>query len=184
MRIEVHVHGTLYLRKGVTLARVENALRKWLDYLDVENIAEARSLEQGEPGIVFDRVDRVLDICWTGEVGRNFLRRLQETLQELGPLTEHASEVELTYYHENGQDEHQLLFVGPSPESIHQAQRQRMIGDVSGLLSRHFDQADVAQVAALVNQLFDRDWEQRAAQAETDFQPSGSLVHFRRRHLH
>jgi len=74
MRIEVHVHGVLNLCKGVTLTQVENGLRKWLDYLDVETIAEASSMEQDEPGIVFLRPDRTLEICWTGEV-RQKLRK-------------------------------------------------------------------------------------------------------------
>ncbi len=187
MRIEVHVHGTLYLCKGVTLAQVENGLHKWLDYLDVASIAEARSLEQDDPGIVFHRSDRTLEICWTGEVGRNFVHRLQETLYEIGPLTEHASEVEVTYYYEDGRDEYQLLFVGPTAEAIHQTQRRRMIEDVSGLLSRHFGEAEIGQVTTVVNELFDRDLERSkaAAESEADFpQTGGSLVHFRKKHLH
>lgn len=186
MRIEVHVHGTLNLCKGVSLAQVENGLRKWLDYLDVETIAEARSLEQEEPGIVFHRSDRSLEICWTGEVGRNFVNRLQETFYDIGPLTERASEVELTYYYEDGRDEYQLLFVGPTEESIHQVQRRRMIDDVSSLLSRHFGPEDVDLVTDLVNTLFDRDLEKRKTEAGgSDIQPSsGSLLHFRKKHLH
>lgn len=186
MRIEVHVHGVLELCKGVTLVQVENGLRKWLDYLDVETIAEARSMEQDEPGIVFHLSDRALEICWTGEVGRNFMSRLQDTLYELGPLTERASQIELTYFYEDGRDEYQLLFVGPSEESIHLAQRQRMIEDVSGLLSRHFNPAEVAQVTELVNVLFDNDKESpKTTEPEPDFQPSGgSLLHFRKKHLH
>ena len=186
MRIEVHVHGTLHLCKGVSLTQVENGLRKWLDYLDVETIAEARSLEQEEPGIVFHRSDRTVEICWTGEVGRNFVTRLQETFYDIGPLTERASEIELTYYYEDGRDEYQLLFVGPTAESIHEVQRRRMIEDVSSLLSRHFDPEDVEQVTGLVNSLFDQDLERRKTEsAEPDFQASGgSLLHFRKKHLH
>ncbi len=186
MRIEVHVHGVLNLCKGVTLAQVETGLRKWLDYLDVESIAEARSMEQDEPGIVFHRPDRTLGICWTGEVGRNFLSRLQDALYELGPLTESASQIELTYYYEDGRDEYQLLFVGPNEESIHLAQRQHMIEDVASLLSRHFGQEDVVQVTDLVNALFDHDLEKRKnAASEPDSQPpGGSLLHFRKKHLH
>lgn len=184
MRIEVHVHGSIYLCKGVTLAQVENGLRKWLDYLDVEHIAEARSLEQSEPGIVFDRADRVLDICWTGEAGRSFQHRLREAMDEMSPLTESASEIELTLYHDDGRDEYQLLFVGPTPEAIHQAQRQRMVEDVAGLLSRHFPPEAVTRVTDVVNELFDQDRERRATEPEPDQPSSGSLIHFRRKHLH
>ena len=55
MRTEVHVHGTVVLVEGVSIGQVEGALRPWLDYLDCASIKEARSLEQDEPGIVFDR---------------------------------------------------------------------------------------------------------------------------------
>jgi hypothetical protein len=184
MRTEVHVHGTLTLCKGVTLTQVENGLRKWLDYLDVETISEARSLEPDEPGIVFDRPERTLEICWTGEVGRNFVTRLQDALRELGPLTERAAQIELTFYHEDGHDELQFLFVGPSDAAIHLAQRQHMIEDVAGLLSRHFSQEDVAQVTDLVNVLFDRDLLKRKS-TEPELPPEGgTLLHFHNKHLH
>ena len=186
MRTEVHVHGTLNLCKGVTQSQVESGLRKWLEYMDVESISEVRSLEPEEPGIVFDRPDRTLDICWTGEVGRNFVNRLQDTLHELGPLTESASQIELTYYHEDGRDEHQFLFVGPNAASIHMAQRRLMIEDIAALLSRHFGPTDVAQVTDLVNVLFDRDLKQRKSTAsEPDLPPTGgSLLTFPKKHLH
>ena len=48
MRTEVHVHGSIFLCKGVRLKQVEQALRPWLEYLDVETLADARSLEQEE----------------------------------------------------------------------------------------------------------------------------------------
>ena len=34
MRIEVHVHGNIPLRAGVTSAQLEAALRPWLEYID------------------------------------------------------------------------------------------------------------------------------------------------------
>lgn len=185
MRTEIHVHGSLYLRKGVSLGQLDAGLQKWLEYLDLENIDEMTSLEPDEPGVTFDQNARVLDICWTGEVGRSFQRTLQETLFNLGPLLEHASEIELTFYHEDGRDEYQIIFAGPSAESIHQAQRRRMVEDVGGLLSRHFGQNEVQQVQTLVNTLFDQDWSEKASQTETDLQPSASLLPFRsKKHLH
>lgn len=103
MRMEVHVHGSLYLLKGVARAQVEAALRPWLDYLDIEHLEEARSLEPEEPGIVLDDRNRVLEICWTGEIGRSFQRCLEDSMNALGPLTEQAAEVEVSFYHETGQ---------------------------------------------------------------------------------
>ena len=77
-----------------------------------------------------------------------------------------------------------MLFAGPNAEAIHQAQRLRMVEDVADLLSRHFGPAEVGQVSALVNQLFDNDWEQKRMQRENEFPASGNLIHFRNKHLH
>ena len=90
MHTEVHVHGLVPLKNGVTQAEVEQALRAWLDYVDLDGLADATSAHQDEPGVVFDRRRRVLDICWTGWVGRNFQRALDTAptdgnrLRELG----------------------------------------------------------------------------------------------------
>ena len=105
MRTEVHVHGNLRFLKGVTGAQVESGLRPWLSYLDIDSVEEARSLEQEEPGIAYDTSARELTICWTGEVGHNFHRCVEESMQSLGPLTDGTTVIELTYFHDDGQDE-------------------------------------------------------------------------------
>ncbi|TXF10683.1 DUF6806 family protein [Pelomicrobium methylotrophicum] len=183
MRTEVHVHGNLYLCEGVTRRQVEAALRPWLEYLDVERMDEAKSLEPDQPGIVYHARDGLLEICWTGAVGRTFEQKLEETVQLLGPLTEQAAELELTYYHENGGDETRLIFVGPTPEAIHEAQRRRMVEDVASLLSRHFDEAAVGEVVALVNDLFRREWQSGGREAPAP-EPSMPSVPPGRKHLH
>jgi hypothetical protein len=40
----------------------------------------------------------------------------------------------MTLYHDNGEQESRLLFVGPTAQAIHEAQRRCMIEDVSSLL--------------------------------------------------
>ena len=156
MRTEVHVHGAVPLRHGVTQTQIEAALRPWLDYIDEDSLADARSAYEDEPGISFDNKERVLEMCWTGDVGRNFREHIESALQSLNPYTERAAEVEVTYYHEDGQDEYGVVFVGPTAESIHEAQRLAMIEDVTHLLARQFGDAEIAQVVAVVNQLFSR----------------------------
>jgi hypothetical protein len=59
-----------------------------------------------------------------------------------------------------------------------------MIEDVSAVLSRQFDNAEVAQATALVNEFFDRDWKDRASQEkkperafETHPRPSRKNLH-------
>ena len=185
MRTEVHVHGSIFLCKGVRLPQVDQALRPWLDYLDVDTIADAHSLEREEPGIGFDSKERVVNICWTGEVGRSFQGRLSEAFHNLGPLSEYASEVEVTYYPEGGEDEFYQMFVGPTPESIHEFRRQCVVEDVSSLLSRHLGKPEVEQVAALINQLFDA---AGVLQPETGQESNSSStvipLHPRNKHLH
>lgn len=182
MRTEVHVHGNLRFLKGVSAGQIESGLRPWLNYLDIDSMEEARSLEQEEPGISFDTTGRELVICWTGEVGRNFHRCVEESMQTLGPLTDGTTVIELTYFHDDGQDESQLIFVGPSPEAIHEAQRVRMIEDVQYLLGRHFGKDAIERVASVVNELFDQDWSDRRKLGE--LQNSEHLPHVRHKHLH
>jgi hypothetical protein len=156
MRIEVHVHGNVPLRAGVTQAQVEAALKPWLEYIDEDSITDARSVYEDEPGIVFDARERLLELCWTGDVGRAFREAIESALQGLNSYTERAAEIEVTYYHDDGQDEFGIVFVGPTPESIHEAQRQAMIEDVSGILARQFGESEIGEVVALLNQLFAR----------------------------
>ena len=184
MRMEVHVHGTAFLCKGVHLTQVEHALRPWLDYLEVDAISKAQSLEREEPGISFDPKEQALDICWTGEVGRSFDHRLKEAFQALGPLTEYASEITVTYYQDNGKEEFQQLFIGPSAEAIHEIRRQCVEEDLAGLLSPHFDKARVDQVTSLVNQMFDESWKNRPPSDEESVPAPVLQPHPRNRHLH
>lgn len=180
MHTEVHVHGTVLLKSGVSQTEVELALRSWFDYIDVDGLADARSAHQDEPGIVFDRRRRALDICWTGYVGRNFQQALEGAFDSLSPYSEEAAAVEVSHYHEDGQDEHGWVFVGPTPEAIGDMQRRRVMDDVSALLARHFGEAEIGEVTALVNQLFVR----RAAegpQERTALRPSGASG---KKHLH
>lgn len=154
MRTEVHVHGTILLRSGTTAAQIEEALRPWLEYIDEDGLADVKSVHPDEPGIVFDRKRRLLEVCWTGDVGRSFHNKLTEACNNLGPLTEYASEVEVTYYPDSGEDEFYQFFVGPSPEAIHEFRRQCVVEDINLMLARHLGKPEVEQVTELVD-LFD-----------------------------
>ena len=181
-RKEVHVHGTVFLTKGVDVSHIDDALRPWLDYIEARSIAEVKSIEQQEPGLAHDPRERTLEICWTGEIGRAFGTRLTESFQALGPLTEYASEIEVTYYHENGEDELVLMFVGPTAESIHEVRRQCAVEDVDVALSRYLGHDEVEQVVSLVNDLFGKDWEKRGGTVEPDATPLAPRP--RNKHLH
>lgn len=188
MHTEAHVHGVIPMKSGVTQAEVEQALRPWLDYVDLDGLADARSAHQDEPGIVFDRRRRVLDMCWTGWVGRNFQRALESAFEALCSYAEQAAGVEVTYYHEDGRDERTMAFVGPSTEAIQEEQRRSMIEDVSALLSRHFSQAETGDVLQLVHQLFERHWAGQGGGAQGGSGRTGTTAAPRtsqgKKHLH
>ena len=159
MRVEVHVHGTVLLKAGTSTAQIEAALRPWLDYVDEDSLADAKSVHADEPGIVFDRRRRVLDVCWTGDVGRSFRQILGEAMDALNGYSEEAASFDITYYHADGRDEFDVMFVGPTAEAVHQARRRRMFEDLQHLLSREFNESETGQVRALVNQLFEHHWQ-------------------------
>jgi len=164
MRLEVHVHADIPILEGVSRKQIELAFAPWLEYLDADSLADVKSLEADEPGIRFDEKELILYACWTGEIGRSFHAALETSLENLGPYSYEAVEVELTLYQENGQQESKLLFVGPTAQAIHEAQRRCMIEDVAAILARQFGKEDVAQVTTIVNELFDRDWKDKASQ--------------------
>jgi hypothetical protein len=164
MRHEVHVHADIPILEGVSRRQIEQAFAPWLEYLDADGVADVKSLEADEPGIKYDEKELILYVCWTGEIGRSFHPVLEQALENLGPYCYEAVEVDLTEYHENGEQESKLLFVGPTAQAIHEAQRRCMIEDVTAILGRQFEKEDIAQVAALVNELFDGDWKKRASQ--------------------
>ena len=72
MRLEVHVHADIPILEGVSRKQIEQALAPWLEYLDCDTLADVKSLEAEEPGLRFDEKELMLQVCWTGEIGRSF----------------------------------------------------------------------------------------------------------------
>jgi len=155
-----------------------------LDYLDADGLADVKSLEPDEPGFKYDDKELIFTVCWTGEVGRSFDGALEAALSALGPLCYEAVEVDLTMYHENGEQESKLLFVGPTEQAIHEAQRRCMLEDVAVILGRQFDKERVAEITALVNDLFDREWKEKAAQPKKPERAFESYTKPSRKNLH
>jgi len=164
MRVEIHVHADIPILEGVSRRQIETALSPWVEYFDAEGMADVKSLEPEEPGLRYEEKDMMLAICWTGEIGRSFHKAMEDALANLGPYCHEAVEVDVTLYHDNGEQESQLLFVGPTAQAIHEAQRRCMLEDVTALLGRQFDKDKITEVVALVNELFERDWKDRATQ--------------------
>jgi phenylpyruvate tautomerase PptA (4-oxalocrotonate tautomerase family) len=185
MRMEVHVHGSVQLRPGIKPVEIDEALRSWFEYLDIDSLEEAKSIHHDEPGVLYDARTHVLEICWSGDVGRSFKSRIEPALRGLCPLSEAAAEIEVTYYDDDGNDEANIVFVGPDEAAIHEAQRRRMIEDVSALLARHFDDASIAQVVSVVDELFAKDWLKHGEQASTEPTTTETpLPRPSRKHLH
>ena len=184
MRMEVHIHASIPLLEGVSKSQIESALEPWLDYIDLTAIDEVKSLEPNEPGIQFDESNRMLDVCWTGEIGRTFEPVLERSLALLGPYCEEAVEVDFTIYLDNGEDESRLLFVGPNAQAIHEAQRRCMLEDVAAVLGRQFDKRRVDEALALVNDLFDRDWVEKKSDKKQERGFDSYTVAPNRKNLH
>jgi hypothetical protein len=164
MRHEVHLHADIPILEGVSRRQLEQALAPLLEYLDADGLADVKSIEPDEPGLKFDEKELLLTLCWTGEIGRSFHPALEAALEGLGPFCYEAVEVDLTMYHDNGEQESKLLFVGPTARAIHEAQRRCMMEDVAAVLARQFGKDEVAQITTQVNELFDRDWKEKASQ--------------------
>jgi len=184
MRHEVHLHADIPILEGVSRKQLEQALAPLLEYLDADGLAEVKSLEADEPGFKYDEKELLLTICWTGEIGRSFHGALEAALESIGPFCYEAVEVDLTLYHENGEQESRLLFVGPTAHAIHEAQRRCMIEDLSALLARQFGKAQVAEVAALVDRLFDQEWKERAVEEKKPERAFETATRPSRKHLH
>lgn len=184
MRIEVHLHADIPMLEGVSRKQIEQALAPLLDYLDADGLADVKSLESDEPGLRYDEKELMFLMCWTGETGRSFHAALEAALENLGPLCYEAVEVELTLYLPNGEQESRLLFVGPTPQAIHEAQRRCMIEDVAAVLSRQFGKEQVAEVTALVDRLFDAEWKGRGEEPKKPERAFETATRPSRKHLH
>jgi hypothetical protein len=184
MRLEVHVHADIPILEGVSKRQLEQAFQPLLEYLDADGLTDVKSLEPDEPGIRYDEKELILYVCWTGEIGRSFHGALEAALENLGPYCYEAVEVDVTTYLENGEQESKLLFVGPTAQAIHEAQRRCMVEDVAAILGRQFDKAAVSQVTALVNELFDRDWKEKASQEKKPERAFETYTRPSRKNLH
>ena len=184
MRHEVHVHADIPILEGVSRRQVEQALGPWLEYLDADGLSDVKSLEPDEPGLKYDEKELILYICWTGEIGRSFHPALEQALENLGPYCYEAVEIDLTEYHDNGEQEGKLLFVGPTAQAIHEAQRRCMVEDLDAILGRQFDKEQVAQVTALVNRLFDEDWKEKASKQKKPERAFETYTRPSRKNLH
>ena len=163
---EIHVHGQVSLRSDVSLDQLQDALRPLWQY------AGALSLEDGatsaypeEPGIRFNPHDSTLQMCWTVSGDDDFRQNLDDLCMGLNELACAGAPIEVTFYdnefdEEEGdreqasRDDFVMLFVGPTPADIMQAQRDLLVNDVIQMMERHFDSAELSGVVNEIDKLF------------------------------
>ena len=193
-QFEIHVHGDIPIRPGVTYEQVAEALKPMWKYAGAKSLKDAGSLFDEEPGIEYDAQKRVLALCWTCEGNEDFQNVLDEACSAICDLSSEGAGIEVSFFDnddDDGQDTFGLLFVGPSPEAIHETQRLYMQEDLTRLLERHFDKGEMSEVVDAVNRLFARrlvSITQGQKLARVDF-PSGGGGHGGskgggKRHLH
>ena len=200
---EIHVHGDVKLRPDVGFDALQDALKPLWKYAGARSLADgAASLYEDEPGIRFDPQQHLLQMCWTLPGEDNFRHQLHDLCMNLNELSAEGSQIEVTFYDAEFDDEDEeaeresrddfvLLFVGPTPEAIMQAQRNLLVEDVVALMERHFDGAELGGVVSEIDKLFEGRYSALTSSLELGKPPrgpgSGTPGHGggrRPRHLH
>ena len=163
---EIHVHGDVPLRNGVTYAQLQEALKPLWTYAGAKSLADgAESAYEEEPGIKFDATEHLLTMCWTVAGDEDFRQQLDEMCMSLNELAEEGAAIEVTFYdaefdeeeappEDESRDDFVMLFVGPTPAAIMQVQRDLLVQDVVNLMERHFEPNELDGVVAEVDKLF------------------------------
>ena len=163
---EIHVHGQVPMRADTTFAQLQDALQPLWKYAGARSLADgANSVYEEEPGIKFDAVEHMLQICWTVRCDDEFRQSLDEMCMSLNELAQEGAAIEVTFYDAEFDDEEEadeaesrddflMLFVGPTPAAIMQVQRDLLVQDVVNMMERHFDGAELGGVVAEIDRLF------------------------------
>jgi hypothetical protein len=183
---EIHVHGQLPLRADVKFEQLEDALKPLWKYAGARSLTDgAKSTYEDEPGIKFDPLEHLLQICWTVPGDEDFRQTLDEVCMNLNDLADSGAAIEVTFYDadfedEEGQAESEsrddfiMLFVGPNPAAIMQVQRDLLVQDVINMMERHFDGAELGGVVAEVDKLFSQRFDELVSSLELGKPPRGS----------
>lgn len=166
---EIHVHGEVPLRADVTFEQLQEALKPLWRYSGAKSlVAAAESAYEEEPGIRFDAQKHLLQMCWTVPGDEDFRQALDEMCMGLNDLAEAGAPIEVTFYdadfddedddtdEDEARDDFAMYFVGPTPAAIMQVQRDLLVQDTIGLMERHFDASELAEVVDAIDRLFER----------------------------
>ena len=184
---EIHVHGQVPMRADTTFAQLQDALQPLWKYAGARSLADgANSVYEEEPGIKFDAVEHMLQICWTVPGDDDFRQSLDEMCMSLNELAELGAAIEVTFYdsefdeddeeadgESESRDDFVMLFVGPNPAAIMQVQRDLLVQDVVNMMERHFDGAELGGVVAEIDKLFSQRFDALVNSLEIGKPPRG-----------
>lgn len=182
---EIHVHGDVRLRPDVRFETLQDVLKPLWKYAGARSLADgAASAYEDEPGIRLDAQAHVLQICWTVYGDEDFRQVLDEMCMNLNEVAETGAQIEVTFYDaeydeedeaegRESRDDFVLLFVGPTPGAIMQAQRDLLVEDVVQLMERHFDGSELGGVVAEIDKLFGQRFDALANSLELGKPPRG-----------
>ncbi len=183
---EIHVHGEVPLRPDVGYDQLQDALKPLWKYAGARSLADgAPSVYEEEPGIQFDATKHLLKMCWTVPGDEDFRQSLDELCMSLNELAQLGAAIEVTFYDQQFDDEDEdagrearddfvMLFVGPTPAAIMQAQRDLLVEDVVNLMERHFDGAELSGVVGEIDKLFSERFDALVSSLEIGKPPRGS----------
>lgn len=183
---EIHVHGDVPLRNGVTYAQLQEALKPLWTYAGAKSLADgAESAYEEEPGIKFDAQERLLTMCWTVAGDLDFRQQLDDMCMSLNDLAEEGAAIEVTFYdaefdeeeaepEAESRDDFLMLFVGPTPAAIMQVQRDLLVQDVVNLMERHFEANELDGVVGEIDKLFSQRFDALVSSLELGKPPRGS----------
>jgi hypothetical protein len=164
--LEIHVHGDVPIKPGTDIKAIQEALKPLWHYAGARTLSEgSTSLYEEEPGIRFDASLHRLQMCWTVRGDDDFRMVMDEMCMNLNELSVAGAQIEVTFYDTEFDDEDEasgaesrddfvMLFVGPDPGAIMQAQRDLLIHDVVNMMERHFDGSELSGVVAEIDKLF------------------------------
>lgn len=183
---EIHVHGQLTLLPEVNFESLQDSLKPLWKYAGGRGLADAASSAyEDEPGITFNPVEHLLQMCWTVAGDEDFRQVLDEVCMNLNEIASVGAAIEVTFYDtefdnedENpsegdSRDDFVMLFVGPNPAAIMQVQRDLLVQDVVTMMERHFDGAELGGVVAEVDKLFSQRFDALVSSLEIGKPPRG-----------
>lgn len=184
--LEIHVHGDVPVKPGTDIKAIQEALKPLWHYAGARSLSEgSTSLYEEEPGIRVDLHGMRLQMCWTVRGDDDFRMVMDDLCMNLNELSSAGTQIEVTFYDTEFDDEDEasgadsrddfvMLFVGPDPGAIMQAQRDLLVHDVVNMMERHFDGSELSGVVAEIDKLFSQRFENLVSSLELGKPPRGS----------